>query len=120
MFCPLCRAEFRLGFTECSDCHVALVPTLAEAAAASAELWKGSDEDELNRILAALDAQEILSHYNERVRGESTFMVLGIPLSMLTGFPLGTSRSMSEYEVWVFRKDLERAKTAIAPSQDEG
>lgn len=25
MFCPECGAEFREGFTECSDCHVPLV-----------------------------------------------------------------------------------------------
>ncbi len=25
MFCPQCGAEFREGFTECSDCHVPLV-----------------------------------------------------------------------------------------------
>jgi hypothetical protein len=25
MFCPDCGAEFREGFTECSDCHIPLV-----------------------------------------------------------------------------------------------
>ena len=25
MYCPQCRAEYRAGSTECSDCHVALV-----------------------------------------------------------------------------------------------
>jgi len=28
MFCPSCEAEYREGFTECSDCGVALVATL--------------------------------------------------------------------------------------------
>jgi hypothetical protein len=28
MFCPECKVEYRLGFTECSDCHVALVAEL--------------------------------------------------------------------------------------------
>lgn len=28
MFCPSCEAEYREGFTECSDCGVALVWTL--------------------------------------------------------------------------------------------
>jgi len=27
MFCPKCNAEYRPGFTECADCHVALVDT---------------------------------------------------------------------------------------------
>src|SRR5437588_254892 len=28
MYCPLCRAEYRVGFTECSDCRVPLVAEL--------------------------------------------------------------------------------------------
>jgi len=28
MFCPECRAEYRPGFYECSDCHVPLVGSL--------------------------------------------------------------------------------------------
>lgn len=119
MFCPLCRAEFRAGFTECSDCHVPVVPTLADAAAASVQLWKGSDEEELNRILAALDAQEILSHFKECVRGGAALVVMGIPLSVLSGISASESKSMSEYEVRVFREDLQRAKAAIVPPPDE-
>jgi hypothetical protein len=120
MFCPLCRAEFRPGFTECSDCYVPLMPTLAEAAAASVQLWKGSDEEELNRILAALDAQEILSHFKERVRGGAGLIVMGIPLSMLSGISVSESKSMSEYEVWVFREDLEREGRIVSPPDEDG
>lgn len=28
MYCPACRAEYREGFTECSDCRVALIANL--------------------------------------------------------------------------------------------
>jgi hypothetical protein len=28
VYCPQCRVEYRDGFTECSDCQVALVPEL--------------------------------------------------------------------------------------------
>ncbi len=28
MYCPECEVEYRAGFTECSDCHVALVEAL--------------------------------------------------------------------------------------------
>ena len=28
MFCPECRAEYRRGFTRCSDCNIPLVSTL--------------------------------------------------------------------------------------------
>ena len=30
MFCPQCRAEYREGFSECSDCHVPLADHLSE------------------------------------------------------------------------------------------
>jgi hypothetical protein len=30
MFCPVCKAEYRSGFTTCSDCHVQLVSVLPE------------------------------------------------------------------------------------------
>ncbi len=29
MFCPKCKAEYREGFTTCSDCQVLLVPELS-------------------------------------------------------------------------------------------
>src|SRR6478609_6300772 len=28
MFCPKCKAEYRVGFTRCSDCHIDLVDHL--------------------------------------------------------------------------------------------
>jgi len=35
MYCPQCGVEYRDGFTECSDCQVALVPGLAPEASGS-------------------------------------------------------------------------------------
>jgi apolipoprotein N-acyltransferase len=32
MFCPDCKTEYRLGFTQCSDCHVTLVDELEDEA----------------------------------------------------------------------------------------
>ena len=32
MFCALCQSEFHEGLTECSDCHVCQVETVAEHA----------------------------------------------------------------------------------------
>jgi hypothetical protein len=31
MYCPKCRAEYREGFTNCSDCHIPLVRELGPA-----------------------------------------------------------------------------------------
>jgi len=35
MFCPVCRDEFRAGFTRCANCDVDLVEDLSRAAAAA-------------------------------------------------------------------------------------
>jgi len=105
-YCPLCLAGYRAGFTACSDCHVELVGSFEEARTSRSRLWRGSQESELDRILAALDAENIVSHYKELVNVGGRALVMGIPI--------GARKPTFEYEVWVFRKDLERAKEAIA------
>ncbi len=40
MFCPNCKAEYREGYTHCSDCDVDLVPNLSENS--------NSNQDELD------------------------------------------------------------------------
>jgi hypothetical protein len=105
MFCPLCQSEYRDGFTECSDCHVALVRSREEAQAASARLWKGDRQRSLDKVLAALDAQHIPSRYKE--------IVNTAPRVTLFGLSLLPAKSTFEYEVWVFRSDLEKARAAV-------
>ena len=34
MFCPICKTEYRPGFSECADCHVALVENLPDTGSA--------------------------------------------------------------------------------------
>jgi hypothetical protein len=104
MFCPLCQSEFREGFTECGECHVALMGTLTEASAARTRLWKGERQKELDRILRALDGAQIPSHFREIVNSNWQMRILGIPI--------GVRRSTFEYEVWVLRKDFDRARLA--------
>lgn len=62
MYCPVCGAEYRPGFTECSDCQVALVaePPRASSEEASAEyssyvtIWSGDDPLKHAEILETL------------------------------------------------------------------
>lgn len=101
MFCPLCQSEYRDGFTECSDCQVSLVATKAEAQAAPARLWKGDSERFMDRLLTALSAQGIPAHYKETVYAGPRISFLWF------SYP---KRSTFEYEVWVFRSELQRAQ----------
>lgn len=66
MFCPVCRAEYRPGFTECPDCEEKLVyslpdddsPDLGAPAATDQDgsvlLWAGTDQGTADSITAAL------------------------------------------------------------------
>lgn len=66
MFCPACKAEYRFGFTQCSDCQVPLVETLPDdrddsGSPASADattavaLWEGTDFNTFEAIRMALN-----------------------------------------------------------------
>jgi len=59
MFCPQCKAEYRFGFTKCSDCGVDLVEHLPDDSSATrnqdlAVAWRGSDPSAFSAALAAL------------------------------------------------------------------
>jgi hypothetical protein len=63
MFCPECRAEYRPGFTHCSDCDVDLVGELPELEpgdhAKSSHLWTGKDQDRCVELCKDLKASGI-------------------------------------------------------------
>jgi hypothetical protein len=71
MYCPLCGAEYRPGFTVCSDCQVALVPDPPGAASADSStdgksadtsfvlVWSGSDARKHAEVCEALARQKI-------------------------------------------------------------
>src|ERR1700730_115279 len=71
MYCPLCGAEYRPGFTACSDCQLDLVPDPPRAASANASIddtadeksfalvWSGNDSRLQAEICEALDRQKI-------------------------------------------------------------
>src|SRR5271156_5106593 len=71
MFCPDCKAEYRPGFTRCSDCDVALVEQLEAteihtnrpAPSRAAELlWAGSERQTRDEIIDALETEKISYH----------------------------------------------------------
>ena len=68
--------------------------------------WKGAREEKLDRILSALDAGQIPFHFKEIVNAHIHFHVPGIPI--------GKKQPAILYEVWIFRRDLERARRAVA------
>jgi hypothetical protein len=65
MFCPNCKAEYRAGFTRCSDCDVPLVsalpldspPTTDETD--SVEVFSAADRFEAETVKGLLEANGI-------------------------------------------------------------
>ena len=55
MYCPLCKAEYRVGFDCCSDCLIGLVYTREEAETSAVTLlWKGVRQSTFDDIVDAL------------------------------------------------------------------
>jgi hypothetical protein len=111
MFCPVCKAEYRFGFTHCSDCDVDLVETLDSSADSDAAqsgqreaadldtpelLWTGIDSGAFARIRAALDEAHI-PYGNEPVEARLLYASLRNPL-----------------EIWIRRADRDGARKILA------
>ncbi|HYL68187.1 MAG TPA: hypothetical protein VEX69_03395, partial [Candidatus Limnocylindria bacterium] len=67
MFCPLCKAEYRDGFTRCSNCDTDLVSSLDSSETSTPGrgpvlAWRGDDPVALSRVLAALQEAQIPSY----------------------------------------------------------
>lgn len=62
VFCPVCKTEYRAGFTECADCYVALVEELPEADAPEAYLvlWKGESAEFAEKLVEELDKEGVV------------------------------------------------------------
>jgi hypothetical protein len=91
MFCPVCKLEYRPGFTRCNDCDVALVASLDDAGVhtnaprgsvqepdAPEILWTGTDSGISGAIAEALDAANI--SYHERTRDVGVLPGLAQPV----------------------------------------
>lgn len=108
MFCPNCKAEYRTGFYECSDCHVPLVDSLPpdqtepgdDVDSQAAEmLWSGYNAALQNQIGAALDAANI--PYADQSREVNWLPAL---------------EQRAPYEIWIMRSDHDAAAKILADS----
>jgi hypothetical protein len=118
MFCPVCKAEYRRGFTTCADCQVSLVSTspASEADAPTIDkgrlvpLWEGEDLALHTSLLEALDAAKI-PYFNK-------------PLSIYPGvrradpFPVQPLTQFG-YKVAVLESDLPAARQILETLQSE-
>ncbi len=112
MFCPKCKAEYRLGFTRCEDCDADLVESLdapgnrapGSELSAPVLLWSGFHTGTLEEVRAALDDANI-PYNDEPLEARLLYASMRHPL-----------------EVWVQKADFDAAKKLIANrlAGDEG
>jgi hypothetical protein len=94
MFCPLCKAECRQGFSTCSDGHIPLVATQEEAAAVEVDrLWTGDGRKKLEGILDALLDAGIPFRSTESLKSQ--------PWSWLSIFLIRFMRPRPTFEYWI-------------------
>jgi hypothetical protein len=114
MFCPLCKAEYRQGFSTCSDCHIPLVSTQEEAAAVEVDrLWTGDNRKKFEGILDALLDAGIPFRSRETLKSQPW------PWISILLFRFMKPRPTFEYRIDVFHKDRDRADDAIPKSKSE-
>jgi hypothetical protein len=103
MFCPVCKSEYREGFTTCTECNVALVGALpADQPAGDQDLavaWRGTDPSAFSAALAALQGADIQS-YQISDHDQLAFE-LAIP--------------RPQYRLLVRKTDLQMALELVAP-----
>ena len=80
MFCPVCRAEYREGFRECSDCDVDLVEKLGPMPKNPGFIKLATifSEGDIAVIKASLDKTEV-EYYLD---GEQSHRLAPVPLAV--------------------------------------
>ena len=113
MFCPLCKAEYRQGFTQCSDCHISLVSTTQEAAAVPVQLlWKGGDRQKLDRIIDGLLDAGVPFNSQEKVKSQPW------PWISLIFYRFAKPSPTFELEVSILARDLDRGRRVLESTEE--
>lgn len=106
MVCPNCKAEYREGFSRCSDCDVDLVndlprPTEADKSMALELLWEGNDPREFDEVKSVLERNEVKFKIQD-----------GHSASLFPSFS-------SNFRVLVQARDVEKARKLLGDFDEE-
>src|SRR5579864_7590746 len=138
MFCPVCKYEYRRGFTHCNDCDVDLVDALpseddvdhrlrtpADEMTQPTLLWKGASGGTFSAITAALDAAKI-PYNREDLDARLTFsseyseLEIWVPATSLTDAQNVLDEVLSATANAPLRAELPDATNEIPAEDDEG
>ena len=117
MYCPLCKAEYRPGPEQCSDCHIKLVHYRQDAEAVKVVLgWQGNLA-RFNAIVGALLDAQIPNH----AEGLNPITTKGLPpwwaflghIGYLIYTFRGGSHKDKSWRVSVLESDYAAAKAVV-------
>lgn len=133
MFCPRCGAEYRPGFTHCSDCDVDLVdqdmttPEYRQVRQSepphelSAQLWHGADPHFYLALIASLGGKKtpcLGRPVNPPMYGSLEEQPTGSEIS--TEFEVRVSQENLPFARWVLSSEEEMYKEQEADPKDSG
>lgn len=138
MFCPVCKYEYRPGFTHCNDCDVDLVDALpseadvdhklrtpADEMAQPTLLWKGANGVTFSAITAALDTAKV--PYNREdldarlvFSSELSELEIWVPATVLTDAQNVLDEVLSATANAPLRAEPPDATNEIPAEDDEG
>src|SRR5215472_13164108 len=113
MFCPVCRAEYRQGFTRCADCDVELVYELEPQGDVAATSELDGREGELRLIWKGHDQATCVLLCRDLMNADISYKVAQISESRSTNM-----RVSWRYEIGVIASDYERAKQLLGIEGD--
>lgn len=80
MFCPICKAEYRRGFTHCADCDADLVDTLLQeperTGQANGIIWMGDNQETCVALCLQLKDAGIRYQVSEGMKSRSARMTV--------------------------------------------
>jgi hypothetical protein len=80
MYCPQCKAEYRQGFTRCSDCDVDLVDTLPQESERTGQanrvIWMGDDQETCMALCCRLKDEGIRYQVTEAMKSRNARMTV--------------------------------------------
>ena len=101
-YCPICKAEYRAEFRQCSDCLADLVDSLEVAEAVKAVLlWEGLRLSKFDAIVAALRDANIPNRAKSAADPDQAYSFN----------PFARKLKMS-WQVFVLETDREKARNA--------
>jgi hypothetical protein len=113
MFCPQCKAEYRSGFTQCSDCYVDLVAELPKKQTSSQEEQPFSEgeqssfEEALTLLWECADESECVGVCRDLQNGDIPYKVDQIPYERVG------MRVKWHYRILISPSDFGRAKELL-------